>query len=194
MFTGIITHIGTVEKIERKGDWTFTIAAEQFTTGLTMGASIACSGVCLTAIGWDARSFTVQVSQETLRCSTLEKWKEGTRINLERALRVGDELGGHYVSGHVDGLAVLESITPEKESWEWKLSSPTPLSKFIAGKGSVTLDGTSLTVNRAEGNHFWINLIPHTQQRTTFADRKTGDSLNLEIDIIARYLMRQKEG
>lgn len=224
MFTGIITHIGTVTAIDKTGDWRFTIAVQDFTYNLALGASIACSGCCLTAIAWDEDSFTVQVSQETLDCTTLGTWKPGTRLNLERALKVGDELGGHFVSGHVDGLATLESVTPRAESQEWWLSVPAGhsdlpagmkqaspvkqasqgmgaftalarpgLGQFIAAKGSVTLDGVSLTVNKTDGNRFCINLIPHTQLETTFADRKTGDRLNLEVDLIARYLMRQKE-
>ena len=193
MFTGIITHIGTVRAIDTSGDWKFTIAAEGFTKGLTMGASIAHSGACLTAIAWDDDSFVVQVSQETLDCTTLGSWKVGTRLNLERALKVGDELGGHFVSGHVDGIATLETIDAREESQEWWLSVPADLAPYVAHKGSVTLDGVSLTVNKVDGKRFSINLIPHTQQNTTFADRKTGDTLNFEVDLIARYLARQTE-
>ena len=224
MFTGIITHTGTVAAIEKSGDWKFTIAASGITDGLTMGASIACSGCCLTATNWDENSFTVQVSQETRIRTTLDTWEVGTRINLERALKVGDELGGHFVSGHVDGVVTLETIEKHNESSVWwlrvqrhceeptatKQSSPTTqhdnkldcfaslaittgLEKFIAVKGSVTLDGVSLTVNKVEGNRFTVNIIPHTQSHTSFANRKVGDMLNMEIDVIARYLARQKE-
>ncbi len=193
MFTGIITHLGTVKAIDKTGDWHFTIAADGFTRDLAMGASIACSGVCLTAIAWDVDSFTVQVSQETLNCTTLGSWAEGTRINLERALKVGDELGGHFVSGHVDGLARLVSVAPSAESQEWWLEAPAALSPYVAAKGSVTLDGVSLTVNKVDGHRFAINLIPHTQVATSFAQRNVGDALNMEVDLIARYLMRQKE-
>lgn len=190
MFTGIISHIGTVKAVEKSGDWLFTIAADNFTRDLTMGASICCSGACLTAIKWDADSFTVQVSQETLALTTLGNWNTGTRLNLERALKVGDELGGHFVSGHVDGLAVLESTKPVAQSQELLLSVPAALSPFIAKKGSVVLDGISLTVNEVQGNRFTVNIIPHTQQSTTLADRKQSDRLNFEVDIIARYVLR----
>jgi len=193
MFTGIISHVGTVAAIDTTGDWTFAIAAEDFTKGLTMGASIACNGCCLTAIKWDDNSFTVQVSAETLSRTSLGKWKAGSKVNLERALKVGDELGGHFVTGHVDGLAKLVSITPDADSQRWVLQAPESLAKFIAEKGSATLDGVSLTVNSAKGAEFGINLIPHTQQSTNFHTLKAGDQLNLEVDILARYIARQKD-
>ncbi len=193
MFTGIISHVGTVAAIDTSGDWTFTIAAQGFTKGLTMGASIACNGCCLTAIKWDDNSFTVQVSAETLSRTSLGKWKVGSKVNLERALKVGDELGGHFVTGHVDGLAKLVSISPDADSQRWVLQAPESLAKFIAEKGSATLDGVSLTVNSVKGAEFGINLIPHTQQSTNFHTLKAGDQLNLEVDILARYIARQKD-
>lgn len=193
MFTGIITHVGTVVAIDRTGDWTFTIAAKGFTEGLTMGASIACNGCCLTAIKWDEHCFTVQVSAETLSRTSLGAWKEGSKVNLERALKVGDELGGHFVTGHVDGLAKLIFVTQDNDSQRWNLQVPDNLARFIAEKGSVTLDGVSLTVNSVNGAEFGINLIPHTQQSTNFHTLKAGDRLNLEVDILARYIARQKD-
>lgn len=194
MFTGIITHVGTVAAIDKTGDWTFTIAASGFTEGLAMGASIACNGCCLTAIAWDKDSFKVQVSKETLSRTSLGAWKVGSRVNLERALKMGDELGGHFVTGHVDALAKLVSITPEGDSQRWVLRVPDGLAQFIVEKGSTTLDGVSLTVNSVNGNEFGINLIPHTQQSTNFHALKAGDSLNLEVDVLARYIARRRAG
>jgi len=210
MFTGIITHIGTIKHIEKSGDWQFTIAVPGFTRDLAIGASIACNGVCLTVISKDIGSFTVQVSHETLARTTLGSWQEDGSINLERALKVGDELGGHFVSGHVDGLARIENITRIGESKEITLSvipcestgsqagdpavkqrdDRRPLYLFIAEKGSVTLDGVSLTVNEVAEKYFSVNIISHTLQQTTLGERKKGDAVNLEIDIIARYLVR----
>lgn len=192
MFTGIITHVGTVAAIDKAGDWTFTIHAEGITEGLTLGASIACNGCCLTAIAWDRNGFTVQVSQETLSRTSLGTWQIGSKVNLERALKVGDELGGHFVTGHVDGLATLVAVVSENESQRWTLQAPESLAVFIAEKGSVTLDGVSLTVNNVEGARFFVNIIPHTQQSTNFHSFRVGDHLNLEVDILARYIARQK--
>lgn len=192
MFTGIITHTGTVKHIQKSGDWIFTIAAQDFTQGLAIGASVAHNGACLTVISKDADSFTVQVSQETLDRTTLGGWQEGQKINLERALKVGDELGGHFVSGHVDGLAKLVSKETAGDSFRLIFKVPQPLSLFIAEKGSVTLDGVSLTVNTVAENTFSVNIIPHTLSATTLGTCKAGDRLNLEIDIIARYLARLK--
>lgn len=193
MFTGIITQVGTVAAIDKTGDWKFVITAHDLTEGMTLGASIACSGCCLTVIAWDKDSFTVQVSQETLARTTLGTWKRGTKINLERALKVGDELGGHFVTGHVDGLAMLAASEVVGDSRRWVLEAPEELAKYIAEKGSVTLDGVSLTVNEVHGHEFVVNLIPHTQQSTSFAGVKVGDRLNLEVDILARYIARQKD-
>ncbi len=193
MFTGIITHIGTVTSIDKSGDWRFVIAAEDFTQALALGASVSHNGVCLTVIEQAEDSFTVQVSEETLSRTTLGAWQEGTRINLERALKVGDELGGHFVSGHIDGLATLEALETIGESWKMTFAAPLALAPFIAAKGSVTLDGVSLTVNTVDGERFCVNIIPHTLGATTLGDRKVGDTVNLEIDLLARYLMRLKE-
>lgn len=193
MFTGIITHIGKVTHIDKAGDWKLRIAVPDFTKDIAMGASIACSGVCLTVIAKDTDSFTVQVSAETRACTTLGGWLVSTQINLERALRVGDELGGHFVSGHVDGLAELKKCDPSGDSIKLILAAPLTLSGFIAPKGSVTLDGVSLTVNEVTGSDFTVNIIPHTFTHTTLGMFKAGDKVNLEIDVIARYLARLKE-
>jgi len=190
MFTGIITHIGSVQNIEKSGDWLFWIESKGITEHLALGASVACSGVCLTVTDIKPDRFAVQVSGETLARTTLAQWRDGTRINLERALKVGDELGGHFVSGHVDGLAILEQKTQTGDSWKLDFSAPESLSHFIAEKGSVTLDGVSLTVNQVAGNRFSVNIIPHTLTATTLGERGVGDKVNLEIDLVARYLKR----
>jgi riboflavin synthase len=194
MFTGIVTAIGTVRTLAPLGDgrdMRLTIATPwPDAASIPIGASIACSGCCLTAVEVGADQFTVEASAETLAHTTLGAWHPGTRLNLERALRLGDELGGHIVSGHVDGLAELLSITPENGSHRWRLRAPAALARFIAPKGSVTLDGVSLTVNEVEADTFGVNLIPHTEAVTTFADRRPGDRINLEIDTLARYVAR----
>lgn len=190
MFTGIINYTGVIKNIKKSGDWIFTIAVSGFTQDLAIGASVAHNGACLTVISKDADSFTVQVSGETLNRTTLGSWKESDVINLERALKVGDELGGHMVSGHVDGLAELVKKEAVSDSFKLTFSVPHALSPFVAEKGSVTLDGISLTVNEVAGDSFCVNIIPHTMQNTTLGKRKVGDKLNFEIDIIARYLAR----
>ena len=192
MFTGIITNIGKISKIEKSGDWILTIKVENFTDNLAIGASIACNGVCLTVIEKDSDSFTVQASNETLALTTVANWQIGTNINLERALKVGDELGGHFVSGHVDGLATLTAKEQIANSYKLNFSVPANLSKFIVKKGSVTLNGVSLTVNEAENELFSVNIIPHTLVETNLGDYKLGDKINLEIDVIARYLAKLK--
>ena len=190
MFTGIITKIGEISKIEKSGDWILTIAVENFTDNLAIGASIACNGVCLTVIEKANKSFTVQASNETLALTTVANWQIGTKINLERALKVGDELGGHFVSGHVDGIATLIAKEQIADSYKLDFSVPADLSKFIVKKGSVTLNGVSLTVNEGEGNNCSVNIIPHTLSETNLGDCQIGDKINLEIDIIARYLAK----
>lgn len=203
MFTGIITDVGRVRAIERRGDTRFTIATVYDPDGIDIGASIACAGCCLTVVekGRDAEGnwFAVDVSQESLDCTTLGTWTEGTRINLERALKAGDELGGHVVSGHVDGVARIVDIRPEGDSLRFTFEAPEHLGRFIAPKGSVTLNGTSLTVNEVEdqkpggnakGTRFGVNIIPHTQAVTTWGMAKAGDPINLEIDMLARYVAR----
>jgi len=189
MFTGIITHIGIITRIDKKGDWRIEVEASGFTTGLQLGASVALNGVCLTIIRKSKNGFVVQVSKETLARTTLGSWKKGTRINLERALRMGDELGGHFVSGHVDGMAVLKKKKKVGDSFKLTFSAPKRLGQFIAEKGSVTIDGVSLTVNETTRKGFAVNVIPHTLTATTLGGRKAGDAVNLEVDVIARYIV-----
>ncbi|SLN44902.1 riboflavin synthase [Oceanibacterium hippocampi] len=193
MFTGIITDVGRVRGIERNGDSRVTIGTAFDTDSIELGASIACSGVCLTVVGKGEDWFAVDVSSETLRCTALGAWSEGSPVNLERALKVGDELGGHVVTGHVDGLATLVSREPEGGSIRLTFEAPAELARYIARKGSVCLDGVSLTVNDVDGARFGINIIPHTQSRTTFGEIAVGDTANLEIDILARYVARLGE-
>jgi riboflavin synthase len=198
MFTGIVTDIGEVVRVEKRGDTRFTIATAYAQESIAIGASIACSGCCLTAIEMgrlqDGRgSFAVEASAETLGVTSLKDWKVGTRINLERALKMGDELGGHIVSGHVDGLGKILSIAPEGDSMRFVFEAPNDIARFIAQKGSVTLDGTSLTVNEVRGNTFGVNIIPHTQTVTTWGSSKVGDTVNIEIDMLARYVARLAE-
>ena len=190
MFTGIVTDIGEVRGLERKGDLRARISTRYDTETIEIGASIACSGVCLTVIDLGPDWFDVEISAETLDKTTLGGWVEGTRINLERSLKVGDELGGHIVSGHVDGKAIILDMRPEGDSVRYTFEAPTSLARFIAPKGSVALDGTSLTVNEVDGSRFGVNLIPHTQEVTTWGRSKVGDSVNLEIDTLARYVAR----
>ncbi len=195
MFTGIITAIGRVLQRMEAGDTQWRIACPWPPEALQTGESIACSGVCLTVTDAGTTEagehwFAVETSAETLACTTLGQWQPGTEVNLERALAVGDRLGGHYVTGHVDGLATLQRITPEGDSHRLWLQAPRELARYIARKGSVTLDGVSLTVNEVEGMGFGVNIIPHTWQHTTLQQRKVGDVLNLEMDILARYVER----
>ncbi len=191
MFTGIITDIGTIINIdETLGDRRFIIQTSFDMDHIPLGASIACSGCCLTVIAKTANSFSVDVSAESLSKTNLGKWAQGTKINLEKSLKMGDELGGHMVSGHVDGLATLEKISREGDSHRLVFSVPKEFAKFIAPKGSIALDGISLTVNEVEGNTFGVNIIPHTWQVTTMGNLETGDHLNFEIDTIARYVAR----
>ncbi|MFV0514124.1 MAG: riboflavin synthase [Jhaorihella sp.] len=193
MFTGIITDIGTVTAIERDGDTRARIATGYDTGRIEIGASIASDGVCLTVVALGSDWYEVQFSAETLSKTNLGRWQPGTCINLERALRVGDELGGHIVSGHVDGVAELIRRTPEGASTRITLRAPAELARFIAPKGSVALNGVSLTVNEVAGREFGINLIPHTLEVTTWGDAAVGDTVNLEIDTLARYVARLTE-
>ncbi len=193
MFTGIITDIGTIAELHRGGDLKARITTGYDTTRIDIGASIASDGVCLTVIALGPDWYEVQISAETVSRTNLDGWAEGTRVNLERALRVGDELGGHIVSGHVDGVAEVVSMTPEGDSTRIVLRAPPELARFIAAKGSVALNGTSLTVNEVEGNDFGINVIPHTRAVTNWGDVKVGDRVNLEIDTLARYVARLAE-
>ena len=198
MFTGIITDNGEVLAVEQTGDLTARIATAYDIESIDIGASICCDGVCLTvvALGSEPRPwFEVQISAETVSKTNIghNGWAPGTRINLERALRVGDELGGHIVSGHVDGVADVVSVTPEGDSQRYVFQAPEALAKFIAPKGSVALNGTSLTVNEVDGCDFGINFIPHTKKVTTWGDVAVGDQINLEIDTLARYVARMRE-
>ncbi|KIT17968.1 riboflavin synthase [Jannaschia aquimarina] len=197
MFTGIVTDIGTVRAIEDRGDRRVRLGTAYPASGIDLGASIACDGCCLTVVdrGPDETGdwFDVDVSAESLSKTALGDWAEGTRVNLERSLKVGDELGGHIVSGHVDGVAKIVSIRPEGDSLRYTFEAPDALARFVAPKGSVALAGTSLTVNEVEGARFGVNLIPHTQQVTTWGDRAEGDRVNLEIDTLARYVARLRE-
>jgi riboflavin synthase len=197
MFTGIVTDIGVILETEGRGDLRVRIGTRYDPTGIDLGASIACDGCCLTVVDrgtTDGQSwFDVDVSAESLSKTALGAWTKGKRINLERSLKVGDELGGHIVSGHVDGVAEILSITPEGDSLRYKFQAPDALARFIAPKGSIALNGTSLTVNEVEGVVFGVNLIPHTQEVTTWGDARAGDAVNLEIDTLARYVARLAE-
>jgi riboflavin synthase len=187
MFTGIVDHQGKIVSAEMHGDRRIVIACDF--KKLTPGESVAVDGVCLTVAKKTKEGFAADVSAETLN-RTAPCWKRGAKVNLERALKLGDSLSGHMVTGHIDGVAKLVEIKSSGDSKLWTLEAPKTLAKFIAEKGSVTLDGVSLTVNKVEGARFSVNIIPHTAGRTTFSKRKTGDMLNLEIDILARYVER----
>ena len=193
MFTGIITDVGTIVALEQQGDLRARIRTGYDTGTIDMGASIASDGVCLTVVDLGEDWYDVQISAETVSKTNLESWSIGKRVNLERALRVGDELGGHIVSGHVDGVAEVVSVVDEGDSTRVILRAPADLARFIAPKGSVSLNGTSLTVNEFDGSEFGINFIPHTKQVTTWGDTAVGDLVNLEIDTLARYVARLAE-
>ena len=192
MFTGIITDLGTVMDATRGGATSarFRIGTAYDLKTVDMGASIACNGCCLTVVEKGSDWFAVDVSIETLARTTLESWIAGKRINLERALKAGDELGGHIVSGHVDGVATVEDITEIEGSKRFKIAPPPELMKFVAEKGSVTLDGISLTVNEVKDKSFNVMIIPHTQAVTSFGAIESGGRLNMEIDLLARYVAR----
>ncbi|WP_337995546.1 riboflavin synthase [Oleispirillum naphthae] len=193
MFTGIVTDMGTVRAIARDGDTRFEIQTHYDMKTVDIGASISHSGVCLTVIETGPGWFAVQASAETLSKSTLAGWQVGVRINLERALKVGDELGGHIVSGHVDGVGEVVSVRDDGESKRFVFRVPAALKNFMAPKGSVAVDGVSLTVNEVEGDTFGVNIIPHTQQVTLFGGYAPGTKVNLEIDMLARYVARLLE-
>jgi len=194
MFTGIITDIGTV--VSRTGG-KFVIGSSYDASSIALGASICCDGVCLTVTAVEPAStgsrFHVDVSNETLSKSSLNAWQTGERINLERALRAGDELGGHIVTGHVDGVVSIIDVKPDGDSQRFLFDAPAHLAPYIAAKGSVTLDGTSLTVNEVAGTRFGVNLIPHTLTVTTWGRKRVGQSINLEVDMFARYVARLME-
>ena len=193
MFTGIVTDVGRVRHIEKRGDTHVVISTALDLTNVPMGASIACSGACLTVVDKGTGKdnwFAVTASGETLSKTTLGGWKVGDPVNLERPMRVGDEFGGHIVSGHIDGVAEVKLAVPEGESTRMMFDAPAALAKFIAPKGSVALDGVSLTVNEVDGVRFGVNIIPHTFKVTTFGRTKPGSKVNLEIDLLARYVAR----
>jgi riboflavin synthase len=191
MFTGIITDLGTVQKAE---GGRFSIASSFDPAKVAIGASIACDGCCLTVVSVEQTGsgciFSVDVSDETMRCTTLGEWTAGRRVNLEPSLKLGDEMGGHLVTGHVDGLARVVSITPEGTSSRFEFECNSALARYIAPKGSVSLNGTSLTVNEVSSSRFTINLIPHTLSVTSWGQISAGMAINLEVDLIARYVAR----
>jgi riboflavin synthase len=199
LFTGIVTDIGEVLAVTPRAEGLrrLTIGCSYDRASIALGASIACAGVCLTVVETGERSgrtwFAVDAAAETLAVSTAATWREGTRINLERALKMGDELGGHLVSGHIDGLAQVLAREDLPDMARFMLAAPTPLARFIAPKGSVALDGISLTVNQVEGNTFGVLIIPHTLDVTTLGTNSEGDRLNLEVDLMARYAARLLE-
>jgi len=201
MFTGIVTAIGTIREARQSGDLHAVIACPFDPAGIAMGASIACSGVCLTVVDKGGVAgdawFAVDISGETVSRTVPGRWREGTRLNLEPALKLGDELGGHIVTGHVDGVGQVESIRPEGESHRFVIAAPKELAPYLAPKGSITVDGVSLTVNEVEDQpdgacHFMLNLIPHTAEVTTLGTLQPGSKVNLEIDVLARYLQRMQ--
>lgn len=193
MFTGIITDIGEIVALEQEGDLRARIRTGYDTAGIEIGASIASDGVCLTVVALGPDWYEVQISAETVGKTNLGSWSAGRQVNLERALKVGDELGGHIVSGHVDGVAEVTAISDEGDSTRITLRAPGALARFIAPKGSVALNGTSLTVNEVSGREFGINVIPHTKDATTWGAVAVGDRVNLEVDTLARYVARLEE-
>jgi riboflavin synthase len=198
MFTGIVTDVGKVRSAEQRGDLRLVIDTGYDTSTIDLGASIACSGVCLTVVdkgpGGDDSWFAVDVSGETVSRTAADLWREGAELNLERSLRLGDELGGHIVTGHVDAVATVAEVTPEGDSLRIGIAGPAALAPMIAAKGSIAVDGVSLTVNEVrdtgDGAHFTVNIIPHTAQHTTLHDIAAGRQLNVEIDVLARYIER----
>ena len=188
MFTGIITELGAVRAVEKRGD-TRIVFDSGFAT-MTMGSSIACSGVCLTVVDQGCGWFAADVSAETLSRTTLGRWKAGTKVNFERPLTVGGEIGGHFVAGHVDAIAKIVDRTGEGDSERFAFEAPAPVMPLIAPKGSIALDGVSLTVNEVVGMRFGVNVIPFTKCHTTFASAEIGDFVNLEVDLLARYVER----
>jgi riboflavin synthase len=193
MFTGIVSDIGEVRRIEDRGDLHIVIATQFDVSAIERGASIACAGICLTVVNkgdTGNRWFEVVASHETQSKTTAGGWKIGQGVNLERPLRVGDEIGGHIVTGHIDAPAAIVAIAGEGESVRMTFEAPGPLAKFIAPKGSIALDGVSLTVNEADGARFGVNLIPHTLKATTFGHSREGDRVNVEVDILTRYVAR----
>ena len=192
MFTGIISAIGEIAELEhRQGDVRISIHAPELGfDDVQLGDSIACNGVCLTAVELADQGFIADVSVETLSLTTIEHWQVDTRINLEKAMQASDRFGGHIVSGHVDGIGEVVSLHEDARSWRFTIKAPTNLAKYIAQKGSITVDGTSLTVNAVNGSEFELNIVPHTMIHTVISDYQVGSKVNLEVDLIARYLER----
>ena len=192
MFTGIVQTVGKIARLEqRDGDVRLTIAADGLGfDDIAIGDSICVAGVCLTAIELHGTNFVADVSLETLACTTLGALKAGDGVNLEKSLRLADRLGGHLVSGHIDGVGNVVSIVPDARSLRWTFEVPLALARYVAAKGSICIDGVSLTVNEVDSNRFGVNLIPHTIDVTTFRDKRTGDAVNIEVDLIARYAER----
>lgn len=201
MFTGIVSAVGQIKQAQQSGDLRAVITCPYDPAAMAIGASIACSGVCLTVIekggtpgdAW----FAVQISAESVARTVADRWQEGTALNLEQALKLGDELGGHIVTGHVDGVGQVVSVTPEGDSHRFVIAAPHALAPYLAPKGSITVDGVSLTVNdvadQADGScHVMLNIIPHTAEVTTLGRLQAGDGVNLEIDVLARYLQRMQ--
>lgn len=198
MFTGIITDVGTITKAEQRGDLRLVIQCGYDMSGVDLGASIACSGVCLTVVDKGADWFAIDASAETVSKTSSAMWAQGRRLNLERALKIGDELGGHIVTGHVDGIGTIAAITPEGDSHRVMVTVGAEIAPYIATKGSVTVDGVSLTVNSVADNvdgtaTFGLNIIPHTWDVTALGDLSVGQQVNIEIDVLARYLARMQE-
>ena len=197
MFTGLVSDVGQVRHVEKRGDTHIVISTHYDVGTWDMGASVACAGVCLTVVDKGTskdRWFAVTASGETVSKTTIGRWKVGEAVNLERPLRVGDELGGHIVSGHVDGMAEVVRIAPDGESIRMTFEAPKALARFIAEKGSIALDGVSLTVNEVDGARFGVNFIPHTASVTNFGQLKPGAKVNLEVDMLARYVARLAKG
>ncbi|WP_174280382.1 riboflavin synthase [Sphingomonas bacterium] len=197
MFTGIVSDVGAIRSVEQRGDVRVVVDTAYDTAGVDLGASISCSGVCLTVVDKAPGWFAVDVSGETLSRTARDQWTAGRRLNLERAMKLGDELGGHIVTGHVDGVAEVVSARPDGDSRRIEIAVARAVAPFLAPKGSVTVDGVSLTVNDVtdtpDGATFTINLIPHTQAVTTLGELDPGRAVNIEIDVLARYLMRMED-
>lgn len=192
MFTGIISAIGDIASLEeRGGDVRLTIRSGNLNLAdVQLGDSIACNGACLTAVELTGEGFVADVSVETLNLTTIGNWQTGSRINMEKAMQATDRFGGHIVSGHVDGIGEVVALEEDARSWRFRLRAPREIAKYIAHKGSITVDGTSLTVNIVEGAEFELNIVPHTMQHTVMGDYRVGTKVNLEVDLVARYLER----
>ena len=197
MFTGIITDIGTIRSVEQRGDLRLVIDTAYDTAAVAVGASIACSGACMTVVDKGPGWFAIDMSGESMSCTAPGLWMAGGKLNLERAMKIGDELGGHIVTGHVDGIGHVASVEKIGDSWRVVIAAPDAIAPYVAAKGSITVDGVSLTVNEVTDQpdgtaHFTLNIIPHTAAMTTLGALRAGSAVNLEIDILARYLARMQ--